>query len=78
MHLAELGLLDHSHVLAGIPHPSGANAERVAVFLGRKDPSLASRQTNPVTLLEAFKSLKKQITSLKSPTQKELSSFSRL
>ena len=35
-HLAGLGILDPSHILDGLPHPSGANAERVAYFLGRK------------------------------------------
>ena len=28
--------LDRNQVLAGVPHPSGANAERIAFFLGRK------------------------------------------
>jgi len=32
--------------LVGIPHPSGANAERIAYFLGRKRADDLSRQTN--------------------------------
>jgi hypothetical protein len=64
-HLSSKGLLDRSCILSGLPHPSGANAERVAVFLGRKDPAAASRQTNPGPLLEAFKSLQSQIATLK-------------
>ena len=64
-HLAGEGLLDRKKVLSGLPHPSGANAERVAVFLGRKSPALASRQTNPIKLLSAFNALAKQISDLK-------------
>jgi hypothetical protein len=30
----------------GIPHPSGANAERIAYFLGRKNKENLSKQTN--------------------------------
>jgi hypothetical protein len=64
-HLSSKGLLDRTHILSGLPHPSGANAERVAVFLGRKDPEMASSQTKPGPLLEAFKSLRRQIATLK-------------
>lgn len=65
MHLVSMRLLDREMVLAGLPHPSGANAERVAVFLGRKDAASASRQTNPTQLLQAFTILKNQINNLK-------------
>ena len=64
-HLASQGLLDRKRILSGLPHPSGANAERVAVFLGRKSPELASRQTNPAKLLSAFKALVTQIAAMK-------------
>lgn len=64
MHLANRGDLDHKRVLSGMPHPSGANAERVAVFLGRKKPENASRQTNPTPLIAACARLKTQISSL--------------
>lgn len=63
-HLAGRGLLDPKRILAGLPHPSGANAERVAVFLGRKRPEDVSRQTNPAPLLAASARLKAQISSL--------------
>ena len=33
-------------VLAGLPHPSGANAERISYFLGRKQRELLSSKTN--------------------------------
>lgn len=65
LHLADQGLLDRKRILGGIPHPSGANAERVAVFLGRKPPELASRRTNSAKLLNAFKALAAQIAALK-------------
>lgn len=63
-HLADAGLLDKSRILAGLPHPSGANAERVAIFLGRKDPNLASTKTNPAPLLAANAALCGQIAEL--------------
>ena len=44
--LAARGVLDAGRILHGIPHPSGANAERIAYFLGRKDRAALSRQTN--------------------------------
>lgn len=44
--LARRGVLSPSHILHGIPHPSGANAERIAYFLGRKDRSTLSSRTN--------------------------------
>jgi hypothetical protein len=41
------GLLRPEQVLAGLPHPSGANAERVAYFLGQKTRASLSAQTRP-------------------------------
>lgn len=64
-HLASRGLLEKSRILAGLPHPSGANGERIAVFLGKKDADQASRQTRPGPLLAAYKTLRKQISTLK-------------
>lgn len=64
-HLARQGLIDGKRIVGGLPHPSGANAERVAVFLGRKSPDMASRQTNAAKLLSAFKALSAQIAALK-------------
>lgn len=68
MHLARRGDLDPARVLSGMPHPSGANAERVAVFLGRKKPQDASRQTNPAPLIAACARLKTQIANLERNT----------
>lgn len=44
--LADRGLLDHRRILDGLPHPSGANAERIAYFLGQKDRTALSAKTN--------------------------------
>jgi hypothetical protein len=44
--LAARGLLDGGRILHGIPHPSGANAERIAYFLGRKPRETLSSRTN--------------------------------
>jgi hypothetical protein len=44
--LARRGLLDEARILHGLPHPSGANMERIAYFLGRKDKSALSSRTN--------------------------------
>lgn len=57
-HLVSRGLLDRQKIISGLPHPSGANAERIAVFLGRKDPARVSRQTNPGPLLDAYRRLR--------------------
>ncbi|MDG1462274.1 MAG: hypothetical protein P8R04_01795 [Gammaproteobacteria bacterium] len=48
--LAARGILDESRVLNGMPHPSGANAERIAFFLGQKAEADLSMKTNPVTI----------------------------
>lgn len=46
MYLADKGLIRRDHILAGLPHPSGANAERISYFLGRKPKHLLSAKTN--------------------------------
>lgn len=49
-HLVTLGKLNSRQVLSGLPHPSGANAERIAYFLGRKARQLLSAKTVPAPL----------------------------
>lgn len=44
--LAAQGVLDPRRVLSGLPHPSGANAERIAYFLGRKSRESLSAKTD--------------------------------
>ena len=40
-------------VLAGMPHPSGANAERIAYFLGLKPKHAQSAKTDSAKLDQA-------------------------
>jgi len=51
--LAAQGLLDERRILVGLPHPSGANAERIAYFLGDKAAERCSAKTNTATLSQA-------------------------
>lgn len=64
IHLAGKGHLDRTRILAGLPHPSGANAERIAYFLGRKTKDLLSSKTNPDKLDRLKKELTAQIARL--------------
>lgn len=48
--LVEHGKLDRSRLLAGLPHPSMPNAERIAYFVGRKQRESLSTKTNPAKL----------------------------
>ena len=48
--LVAKGVVKGSQVLHGLPHPSGANGERIAFFLGRKQRSELSAKTNAVKL----------------------------
>lgn len=57
-YLVTAGVLDPSRVLDGLPHPSGANAERVAYFLGRKAREALSPKTDPISLDAASARLK--------------------
>lgn len=44
---AAMAGVDRNRVLSGLPHPSGANAERIAFFLGRKERAALSAQVAP-------------------------------
>jgi hypothetical protein len=63
-HLSDAGLLDPARVLAGLPHPSGANAERIAYFLGRKPRAALSSKTNPDRIDAARERLQRQVAAL--------------
>ncbi|WP_179294484.1 hypothetical protein [Mesorhizobium sp. WSM3879] len=39
--------IDRNRILSGLPHPSGANAERIAFFLGRKMRAALSAKVAP-------------------------------
>lgn len=59
--LVESKVLNADRVLFGLPHPSGANAERINVFLGKKDPEKVSIRTNAQSILEAKAMLVAQV-----------------
>lgn len=63
-YLAGQGLMDPSRILDGLPHPSGANAERIAYFMGRKPRHELSVKTNPDKLDEARTGLQKRVLAL--------------
>lgn len=62
--LATQGHISHVRVLSGLPHPSGANAERVHYFLGKKSAAMLSAKTNPGKLDEARLRLQAVLASL--------------
>ncbi len=62
--LAEQQQIDPTHILAGLPHPSGANSERIHYFLGRKPRDALSRQTNPQLLDQAREQLLQKVAAL--------------
>jgi hypothetical protein len=49
-HLVARGVLHHSRLLPALPHPSGANSERTAYFLGRKARTDLSPTTDGAAL----------------------------
>ncbi|MGB6536890.1 MAG: hypothetical protein WBF58_13105 [Xanthobacteraceae bacterium] len=63
-YLCSRGLLDRRQVLVGLPHPSGANAERIAYFTGRKTRQALSPKTNPETLDATLIKLRQQVANL--------------
>jgi hypothetical protein len=62
--LAGEGVLRRERILHGLPHPSGANAERVAYFLGRKDKATLSAKTDGEQLDAARARLLAQVAGL--------------
>ena len=44
---ADTAGIDRARILSGLPHPSGASAERIAYFLGRKPRATLSSKTKP-------------------------------
>jgi hypothetical protein len=64
-YLASKGLLDAGQILDGLPHPSGANAERVHFFLGRKRKADLSSRTSPEPIEHARVVLEARIARLR-------------
>ncbi len=65
-HLVSRGVLAADQVLDGLPHPSGANAERIAYFLGRKARGALSPKTVPEPLDNAREMLRARLARLTS------------
>ena len=51
-HLVRLGRLKATQIAPNLPHPSGANAERIKYFLGEKLESDLSQKTNAAKIDE--------------------------
>lgn len=62
--LADQGLLERNRILNGLPHPSGANAERIAYFLGRKNRNALSVKTNADKLDQARDGMIRKVMAL--------------
>lgn len=62
---AESGVLRMDQILSGLPHPSGANAERISYFLNEKPRDKLSVKTNPEKIDVARGTLLAQISKLK-------------
>lgn len=62
--LAREGVIRRDRILHGLPHPSGANAERVAYFLGRKERAALSSRTNARQIDAARSTLLAQMAGL--------------
>ncbi len=48
--LCRRGSMRESQILPGLPHPSGANAERISYVLGQKPRGELSAKTNPAVI----------------------------
>jgi hypothetical protein len=62
--LAANGAIPTNRILFGLPHPSGANAERIAYFVGRKLRQQLSAKTNAAILDRSRESLLAQVSRL--------------
>lgn len=65
LRLTDAGKLQRQKVIAGLPHPSGANAERIAYFLGRKGRDQLSVKTRPEPIDDARRALIEQVAAMR-------------
>jgi hypothetical protein len=63
-YLVETGVLARERVFDGLPHPSGANAERVAYFMGRKQRHDLSAKTSPDKIDAKRRTLEERVVHL--------------
>jgi hypothetical protein len=59
------GFLARDRVIMGLPHPSGANAERVAYFLQKKQRAQLSSKTSPAKIDAARDSIIAQVSAIR-------------
>jgi hypothetical protein len=57
--------IDSNKILSGLPHPSGANSERIAYFLGRKHRDQLSSKVEPERICAAREELEIKISQLR-------------
>jgi len=62
----QAGALNEDQILAGLPHPSGENGERIAYFLGEKPAEKLSVKTNASIIDAAKSSILAKVAHLKS------------
>ena len=62
--LASAGVIDATHMLDGMPHPSPANIERIRYFVGNKPRDELSIKTNPDLLDRVRTSLLAKVAAL--------------
>lgn len=63
-YLVEQGLIDAKRVIEGLPHPSPANNERIAYFIGKTPAKALSKKTNPTILDNAKRGFIEKLNSL--------------
>lgn len=61
--VADRGYLKHTQIFAGLPHPSPANVERIAYFVGRKGKAQLSSKTNAAKIDASRSALQARIES---------------
>jgi hypothetical protein len=67
-YLSHKGFLCPHRILDGLPHPSGANAERISYFLGKKRKQDLSAKTDAVRLDAAKDHLSGMVRRLQAPS----------
>ena len=64
-YLQSRGLLLSEQIIAGLPHPSGANAERINYFMGKKAREQLSEKTNATVLDNAREEILAKVEALR-------------
>ncbi|RRC98680.1 hypothetical protein EHS89_12810 [Amphritea balenae] len=64
LYLSKKGFLKQGQILQGIPHPSGANAERIKYFCEEKEKDKLSSRTNAEVIDDARSRIKAQLADI--------------